>query len=365
MTTGVGPDFVYNWDNKLRSASVSGGDSIDSIKYDPDGNRIFKESTVSSQSVKRKYIVDIVGRLPVILMVMDAGNDNSVTKSYVYANSQVLAQYEGEQKQENDKHFYLHDRLGSVRLMVDESGDISNYYTYSPYGEVIEDSSDWPQATSNDFMFTGQWYDEEIDQYYLRARQYDPEVMRFTSRDPVYGTFSEPMTLNVYLYCVNNPINMIDLTGLAPEIITYTMLTAEMETVYEDHIKGKFLDDFGFLSKYGFLDIDTKWAEPESKKYNVYPFKSVTVGITTTGEELNYVGVGMGFKHMGFGMPTGIGLVLGHNILVNKNIPKLGEIGWAMYGYFRYNEIAGKKLSFAEELFARAVIRETLGVRWP
>ena len=124
MTAGVSPDFVYNWDNKLRSASVSGGDSIDSIKYDPDGNRIYKESTVSSQSVKRKYIVDIVGRLPVILLVMDAGNDNSVVNTFVYANSQVLAQYDGAQEESTDKHFYLHDRLGSVRLLIDESGNV-------------------------------------------------------------------------------------------------------------------------------------------------------------------------------------------------------------------------------------------------
>jgi len=178
--------------------------------------------------------------------------------------------------------------------------------------------------------------------------------------------------LNVYLYCINDPINLVDLTGLAPEIITYTMLTAEMEAVYEDHIKGRLLDDSGFLS------IDTEWALFPTKKYKVYPFKYLSASINTTGEELNYVGVGMGFKHMDFGIPTAIGLVIFHNCYVatdadpylgifasTRDFPKPGEIGWAMYGYFRYNEIAGKKLSFAEELFARAVIRETLGVLWP
>jgi len=61
----------------------------------------------------------MVGRLPVILLVMDAGNNNSVVNTYVYANSQVLAQYEGAQEGVNDKHFYLHDRLGSLRLFVE------------------------------------------------------------------------------------------------------------------------------------------------------------------------------------------------------------------------------------------------------
>jgi len=256
MTTGVGPDFVYNWDNKLRSASVSGGDSIDSIKYDPDGNRIYKESTVSSQSVKRKYIVDIVGRLPVILLIMDAGNDNSVVNTYVYANSQVLAQYEGTQEEANDKHFYLHDRLGSVRLLIDESGDVANVYTYQPYGQLI--ATETAVTTKNPFKFTGQWFDDEIDQYYLRARQYDPQISRFTSRDPVSGTFSKPMTLNVYLYCVNNPVNCTDLTGLLYTIEgagliynyeqTQQVLDAEIAMVGEHWRHGpmRALDEFDY-----------------------------------------------------------------------------------------------------------------------
>jgi hypothetical protein len=39
----------------------------------------------------------------------------------------------------------------------------------------------------NPFMFAGQWYDNEISQYYMRARQYDPRIGRFTARDPAFG----------------------------------------------------------------------------------------------------------------------------------------------------------------------------------
>jgi RHS repeat-associated protein len=65
----------------------------------------------------------------------------------------------------------------------------------------------------NPFMFTGQYYDSEIDQYYLRARQYDPLLARFTARDPVLGKFREPLTLHTYLYCLNDPVNRRDLSG--------------------------------------------------------------------------------------------------------------------------------------------------------
>ncbi len=88
-------------------------------------------------------------------------------------------------------------------------------YTYEPFGKTIEELSDEPPATSNWFMFTGQYLDDEIDEYYLRARMYDPYISRFTSRDPVTGKFEEPLTLHAYLYCGNEPVDRLDPWGLA------------------------------------------------------------------------------------------------------------------------------------------------------
>lgn len=68
-------------------------------------------------------------------------------------------------------------------------------------------------AISNPFKYTGQWFDSEIGQYYLRARQYDPHLGRFTTYDPVPGRFAEPLTLHKYLYCQNDPVNRIDPGG--------------------------------------------------------------------------------------------------------------------------------------------------------
>ena len=201
--------FTYNWDNKLRSVD-SGGNTLVAVKYDPDGNRIFK---ASSEAGTRKYIVDIVGDLPVILTEIDPGDpanpaDDTIAKTYIYANGQILAQHNGSVAQDN-KYFYIHDRLGSVRQVIDTSGDVVKYYTYKPFGETLEEQG----TLSNPFMFTGQYLDSEIDEYYLRARQYDPHISRFTSRDPVLGRFKEPMTLHVYLYCLNDPVNRTDLSG--------------------------------------------------------------------------------------------------------------------------------------------------------
>jgi len=142
--------------------------------------------------------------LPTILMEM---TDNTILKTYIYANGQVLCQHDGDHSA--PRYFYIHDRLGSVRQMLDTSANVVKYYTYEPFGEVLEEGG----TLTNYMMFTGQYFDTEIDQYYLRARQYDPHIALFTARDPIFGKFEEPLILHVYLYCGNDPVNFTDMNG--------------------------------------------------------------------------------------------------------------------------------------------------------
>ena len=135
-----------------------------------------------------------MGGLPVILMELNTSG--TVMKSYIYENSRIIAQRNGGQTAA--KYFYVNDRLGSVRQLIDMSGNVERNYTYSPFGQVLEQGGSF----DNPFMFTGQWFDDEISQYYLRARMYDPALMRFTSRDAVRGKFKNPLALHVYLYCL-------------------------------------------------------------------------------------------------------------------------------------------------------------------
>jgi len=117
---------------------------------------------------------------------MELNNSGGIEKTYIYANSQIIAQHTGDHTA--DRYFYLHDRLGSVRQIIDTSGDVKNRYIYNPFGELYP-APDFEETVDNPFKFTGQYFDSEIDQYYLRARQYDPHIARFTARDPVCGKF--------------------------------------------------------------------------------------------------------------------------------------------------------------------------------
>jgi len=48
----------------------------------------------------------------------------------------------------------------------------------------------------------------------MRARLYDPHLGRFISRDPWPATLPGPATLNRYAYALNDPVSLLDPSGL-------------------------------------------------------------------------------------------------------------------------------------------------------
>lgn len=64
------------------------------------------------------------------------------------------------------------------------------------------------ESVDNRIRYTGQQYDEISDQYYLRARYYNPVVGRFLQEDVYQGD-----GLNLYAYCGNNPVAYYDPSG--------------------------------------------------------------------------------------------------------------------------------------------------------
>ena len=228
LPTSSANDVVeYNWDNKLRSAQK--GSAWIWVKYDPMGNRVWRQSYDGQNTTTKKHVVDISGKLPTI--IAEYSDPNSLANQYIYADAQILCQYVGRDDPNvtDQTYYYVHDRLGSVRLVVDcnmvtETVTARNIYTYSPFGNPYAGTV--TETVYNPFQFTGQWFDAEITQYYLRARQYDPTMMRFMTRDPVAGRFQEPLTLHRYLYCMGDPLNQTDPRGEAALNIANGLLAA-------------------------------------------------------------------------------------------------------------------------------------------
>ena len=101
-------------------------------------------------------------------------------------------------------YHYASDEMGSITHVTDEDGNILNRYEYDAWGNLtLED-----EQVSNRFKYTGEQFDPVTQQYYLRARFYNPALARFMQED----TFRRD-GLNLYAYCANNPVRYVDPSG--------------------------------------------------------------------------------------------------------------------------------------------------------
>ncbi|MGE0761880.1 MAG: PKD domain-containing protein [Bdellovibrionales bacterium] len=100
------------------------------------------------------------------------------------------------------------DHLGSPRLVINATtGAIAQAMDYDEWGNVTMDTSPGFQP----FGFAGGLYDPGTKLLRLGARDYDPEIGRWISKDPILFGGGDT---NLYGYVLNDPINFIDPTGL-------------------------------------------------------------------------------------------------------------------------------------------------------
>ena len=92
--------------------------------------------------------------------------------------------------------------------MVSGSEVTATYY-YDAFGVHREATGDG----ENPFRYAGYRYEESTGLYYLNARFYDPEIARFLQEDTYRGQLDDPLSLNLYTYCYNNPLIYSDPSG--------------------------------------------------------------------------------------------------------------------------------------------------------
>ena len=122
-----------------------------------------------------------------------------------------------------ENYTFLKDTLGNINAIV-HRGKIIGQYVYDAWGNCIKHPNE--NLTSdesivfnyNPFRYKGYYYDVETNLFLVSSRYYSPELCRWISPDDIEYLDPESVNgLNLYCYCLNDPVNYIDPDGHAPK----------------------------------------------------------------------------------------------------------------------------------------------------
>jgi RHS repeat-associated protein len=196
--TATGQTTTYDYDvlGNLRTVTLPGGPTT-TYRIDGQNRRIGKQ--VNGTLVQGFLYQD---QLRPLAELDGAGN---VVARFVYADQATVPAY---MVKGGRTYRILADHLGSPRLVVDTvDGTVAQRLDYDAFGTVLLDTNPGFQP----FGFAGGLYDRDTGLVRFGARDYDPRVGRWTTKDPI---LFEGGDTNLYGYVISDPINLIDPSGL-------------------------------------------------------------------------------------------------------------------------------------------------------
>jgi len=122
------------------------------------------------------------------------------------------------------------DHLGSVRLVINSAtGAIAQRLDYDAFGDILQDTNPGFQP----FGFAGGLYDQHTGLTRFGYRDYDAQIGRWTSKDPL---FFRGRGTNLYAYVLNDPINFVDPLGflrIPVDVDQSSLLIAKIQALIE------------------------------------------------------------------------------------------------------------------------------------
>ena len=194
-----------------------------SYRYDANRIRVAKET----DSYRYEYITNGEHNVTAEYHYDKARQEYVRMINYVYnggtAESMVLSTLT-DSGYTTSRYYLVYDVHGNVSRLLNPDCTLRATYHYDSWGKCTVfdgEGNRLDYATNpnhiafiNPFRYRGYYYDDETGLYYLQTRYYDPDTGRFVSPDtPDYLDAETTGGLNLYAYCLNDPINYYDPTG--------------------------------------------------------------------------------------------------------------------------------------------------------
>jgi RHS repeat-associated protein len=199
----LGRQFTFDGNNKQTQVKDSLNNVIGTYYYDGNGRRVKKVTT--SETVV--FVYDASGRL--------------------------VAEYSTQAPANPGLNYVTVDNVGSPRVITDAAGAVVARRDFMPFGEELaagtaNRTTTQKYGTGIDKLrnrFTGYQKDSETGLDFAEARYYDNRYGRFTAVDPLLasGKSADPQSFNRYAYVQNNPLVLVDPTGMWSDREWYTV----------------------------------------------------------------------------------------------------------------------------------------------
>jgi RHS repeat-associated protein len=179
-------------------------------------------------------------------VVLETNQDNSQKAFQVYGTNLLYRSVGVEE------YYYLYNAHGDVTSLMEADGNIAATYDYDAFGNIITKTGN----ADNNILYAGYQQDDESGLYYLNARYYDSTISRFITEDTYLGQKNDPLSLNLYSYCANNPIMYIDPSGhVAGSIVDY-LNTQHKDSTYS--ARKELAKDLGIKNYKGTADQNSQ-----------------------------------------------------------------------------------------------------------
>jgi len=106
----------------------------------------------------------------------------------------------------------LQGDVQQIRRVTD--GVVVATYLYNAWGQLLQSTGS--MAGENPIRYRGYFWCSAAEMYYLQSRFYDPVIGRFLNWDGLVSTGQGFLGFNMFAYCNNNPVMLIDPSGYIP-----------------------------------------------------------------------------------------------------------------------------------------------------